>query len=102
VASVWYEHRFRLDASDRDARVGLFLGGFDDTARIWLNGREIGASGRQYSRPALFDLGEALDRSGENRLVIEISREDSVNELGIGGLIRPSFLFAGPIEIEAG
>ncbi|WP_114952870.1 DUF4838 domain-containing protein [Sphingosinicella terrae] len=101
VAAVWYEHRFRLDGLARgDAPVGLFLGGFDDQARVWLNGREIGDSGRQFSRPAIFDLAPAIRRGGENRLVIEISREDSVNEIGIGGLIRPSFLFVGSIEAD--
>jgi hypothetical protein len=99
VAAVWYEHRFRLDfEADGEIPIGLFLGSFDDRARVWLNGREIGESGRQFSRPAMFDLSPAIDRSGDNLLVIEVSRTDSINEIGIGGLIRPSFLFAGPIE----
>ncbi|WP_129793628.1 DUF4838 domain-containing protein [Sphingosinicella sp. CPCC 101087] len=102
VASVWYEHSFRLDDVAPGEPIGLFLGGFDDAARVWLNGIPVGASGRQFSRPARFDLSETIDREGENRLVVEISREDSVNEIGIGGLIRPSFLFSGPVEIEAG
>ena len=93
VASVWYEHRFRLPAGHGDSPIGLFLGGFDDSARVWLNGATIGSSGRRFSRPAHFDLSNAVLPERENLLVIEISRRDSINEIGIGGLLRPSFLF---------
>jgi len=95
--SVWYEHRFRLAEAARGRSIGLFLGGFDDEARVWLNGVDIGTSGRRFSRPGEFDLSNAIQPMGENRLVIEIVRNVPINELGVGGLFRPSFLYSGPV-----
>jgi hypothetical protein len=96
VESVWYQHRFRLPPEARGHSIGLFLGGFDDEARVWLNGQEIGGTGRRFSRPAEFNLTDAVDQGGDNLLAIEIVRNVPINELGIGGLFRPSFLFTGP------
>ena len=94
--SVWYQHRFRLPEEAGGKPIGLFLGGFDDEARVWLNGKEIGTSGRQFSRPAEFDLIAAIEKDGDNLLAIEIVRNVALNELGVGGLFRPSFLYTGP------
>ena len=96
VDSVWYQHSFRLPQEARGKPVGLFLGGFDDEARVWMNGEEIGTSGRKFSRPAEFDLTAAIDQEGDNLLAIEIVRNVALNELGVGGLFRPSFLYTGP------
>lgn len=99
--SVWYQHRFRLPAAAAGKPLGLFLGGFDDEARVWLNGRPIGSSGRHFSRPAEFDLSDAVDPSGDNLLAIRIVRNATINEIGVGGLFRPSFLFSGPTALSA-
>ncbi len=91
--TVWYRHRFTLTADEAEgAPLGLFLGGFDDRATVWLNGELVGDSGRGFSVPAMFDLPRV--RAGENVLAIRIVREHSINEIGIGGLIRQSFLFS--------
>lgn len=89
--TVWYRHRFTV-AADEAQGLNLFLGGFDDRATVWLNGRLVGDSGRRFSAPAIFELPEA--KPGENLLVIRIVRENANNEIGIGGLIRQSFLFS--------
>ena len=73
----------------------LFLGSFNDEATVWVNGQRIGSSGRQFSKPVVFDLTPAL-QPGENTIAIRIVRNQSLNELGVGGLFRPSFLFTGP------
>jgi hypothetical protein len=89
--AVWYRHRFTASPG---RPVYLFLGGFNDEATVFVNGRRIGSSGRQYSRPAVFDLTAAL-RPGENAILVRIVRNQSLNEIGVGGLFRPSFLFTG-------
>lgn len=93
--AVWYRHRFKLPESLKGKPIGLFLGGFDDEARVWLNGRYIGSSGQVFSKPALFDLTEEAGFGKDNLLAIQVVK-GTVNELGTGGLIRPSFLFTGP------
>lgn len=91
---VWYRHRFTLTAREAARPLYLFLGGFDDRAVVWLNGKPVGDSGRRFSAPAIFDLSGA--GAGENLLTIKIVRDNAINEIGIGGLIRPGFLFTGP------
>ncbi|HYE17426.1 MAG TPA: DUF4838 domain-containing protein [Tepidisphaeraceae bacterium] len=94
--AVWYRDRFTLPPTAKGQPVGLLLGGFDDEARVWLNGQPIGTSGRRFSKAAAFDLTESVKYDVENTLVIQVVRNSAANELGTGGLIRPSFVFAGP------
>jgi hypothetical protein len=93
--AVWYHYRFDSPQLQANQDIGLFLGGFDDEARVWLNGVPIGASKIGFSKPAEYDLSSALKKN-DNLLAIEIVRNSKANELGTGGIIRPSFLFAGP------
>jgi hypothetical protein len=94
--STWYRHRFQLPDALRGRPLALFLGSFDDEATVWLNGRLVGSSGRRFSRPAIFDLTDSVVHERDNHLAIHIERVNSINELGVGGLFRPSFLFTGP------
>jgi len=94
--AVWYRHHFKLTPAEKGKPIGLFLGGFEDEARVWINGRLIGTSGQQFSAPAAFDLTEGVNYTGDNVLAIEVVRNSFANEIGLGGLLRPSFLFTGP------
>ncbi len=95
--AVWYRWRFTTDRNlPAGEGLGLFLGGFDDEARVWLNGKFIGSSGRSFSHPAMYDLSDACQK-GENVLTVAVVRNSLLNELGTGGLFRPSFLFSGPV-----
>ncbi|MFV0415853.1 MAG: sugar-binding domain-containing protein, partial [Chthoniobacterales bacterium] len=98
--AVWYRTRIDLPALDSGQGMGLFLGGFDDRAEVWLNGKYVGDSGRKFSRPAVFDLTEFVS-TDKNLLVIKISRLSNINEALTGGLLRPVFVFSGP-RIESG
>ena len=93
--AVWYRHHFRLPPAARGKKIGLFLGGFDDQAKVWINGRLVGESDADFSAPARFDLTPALDPDGDNVLAIHITRAGGINEIGVGGLLRPSFLYEG-------
>src|SRR5690606_28391397 len=94
--AVWYRVKFTLPKNAANDGVGLYLGGFDDEAHIWLNDKPLGNSGRKFSRPAVFDLTDAVKRDGENVLAIKIVRISNLNENLTGGLMRPSFVFTGP------
>ena len=100
--AVWYRDHFTLPADAKDQPIGLFIGGVEDEARVWINGVEVGTSGRGFSLPFVFDLTEGVNYAGENVLAIQVVRNSKANEIGLGGLIRPSFLFAGPqLETKA-
>ncbi|HYG26430.1 MAG TPA: DUF4838 domain-containing protein [Caulobacteraceae bacterium] len=87
--TVWY--RYRFTTSQRP--LYLFLGSFNDEATVFVNGRNLGSSGRLFSQPEIVDMTPAL-KEGENELLVRIVRNQSLNELGVGGLFRPSFLFS--------
>jgi hypothetical protein len=94
--AVWYRVRFALPADARGKPVGLFIGSVEDEARVWINGRPVGTSGRGFSKPALFDLTEGVRYEGDNLLAIQVIRNSKANEIGLGGILRPSFIFTGP------
>ena len=94
--AVWYRFHFTLPDDVGDDAIGLFLGGFEDEAQVWINGELIGTSGQRFSHPAVFDLTDRIDRDGENLLAVRVIRNSKANEIGLGGLLRPSFIFTGP------
>jgi hypothetical protein len=94
--AVWYRVKFALPKEAAKQPIGLVLGGFDDEARVWLNGKALGSSGRKFSRPAVFDLTDAVKYDDENVLAIQIVRNSNLNENLTGGLMFPSFIFSGP------
>jgi len=93
--AVWYRHRFTLPAELEKQPAGLFVGGVEDEVRVWINGKLVGTSGRQFSIPAEFDLTDNM-KAGENLLAMQVIRNSAANEIGLGGIIRPCYLFTGP------
>ena len=96
VGAVWYRWRFTLPADLKGQPVGLFAGGFEDEMRVWINGQLVGTSGRRFSNPAEFDLTDGLKPGAENVLALQVIRNSAANEIGLGGILRPCYLFTGP------
>ncbi len=96
TGSVWYRIRFDVPADLKGKGIGLLLGAFEDEARIWVNGAYVGSSGIKFPQPAALDLTDAIIYGKKNLLAIEIRRNSMANELLMGGIIRPSFIFSGP------
>jgi hypothetical protein len=94
--AVWYRVRFKLPSEAKGKPIGLFIGGVEDEARIWINGQVVGTSGQRFSNPAAFDLTEGIRHGQENLLAIQVIRNSAANEIGVGGILRPSFIFTGP------
>lgn len=96
--SVWYRFHFDLPKEGLKEGLGLFLGGYDDCADVWLNGKYIGTSGpaRKFCKPVAFDITDAARPGAQNVLAIRIRRLLNLNELFTGGLFRPSYIFTGP------
>lgn len=94
--AVWYRHAFAVPPDARGKPIGLFIGGVEDEVRVWINGQPVGTSGVHFSSPAVFDLTEHLKTDGLNLLAMEVIRNSNANEIGLGGILRPSFLFTGP------
>lgn len=94
--AAWYRIRFDMPEEVPEEGIGLFLGGFEDTAYVWCNGEYIGDSGRRFLRPAPFDLTDHIRLGEENLIAVQIVQRMWCNELWLGGLMYPSFIFAGP------
>ena len=91
VDSVWY--RVRLPELP-EGPTGFLLGGCNSIARVYVNGEYVG-EGRGFTKPMAFDLTDFLKSGDGNLLAIQVQRSGS-SELGVGGIIYPSFLFTGP------
>ncbi|MGI9364125.1 MAG: DUF4838 domain-containing protein [Rhizobiaceae bacterium] len=94
--AIWYRWKFDVPEEAKGEPIGLFVGGVEDTVRVWMNGQYIGSSGRAFSKPILFDLTSSVTGDSQNLLAMQVIRVGKANELGLGGVIRPSFLFTGP------
>jgi hypothetical protein len=91
---IWYRHDFELPAASRDFKVlNLWLGGVDDIAHVWLNGKDLGTKSTGNFGPATFDLSAAINRTGSNTLVLSVDNS-GITELGTGGLVRPALIYA--------
>lgn len=91
LGSVWY--RVRIPAI-REENVGLLIGGADSVVRVYANGTYVGM-GQGFAKPFAFDLTGLVHADRENFLAIQVEHPSN-SELGTGGIVYPSFLFAGP------
>lgn len=111
--AVWYRIRFHLETepagwwrrvfrrepaaagTDEEQGIGLFIGAAEDEVHVWFNGEYLG-SGHGFPRPFVFDLTDHARPGEENLIALQVIRRSMVNEVWLGGLIYPSFVFAGP------
>jgi len=93
--AVWYRDRFKLGRNAKGKPIGLFIGAVEDEVHVWCNGKYVG-KGRGFIAPFQFDLTDFVKREGENTIALQIIRNSYLNEIGMGGLLYPSFVFAGP------
>lgn len=104
----WYRTTVAVDAKFHGRRIGLWLGGVDDQARAWVNGKELPlqeigkdkAGNTLYAkgaapigRPWEFIATDAVEFGKSNVVVIRVTNFAS-NELGTGGLTAPAMLWA--------
>ena len=97
AGELWYRVHIATPKAtlDENEGVGLFLGGFDGTATVYVNGTKAGSTSG-FAKPAAFDLTGRLAAAGkENLIAICIARRQNAEAM-TGGLLYPCFLFAGP------
>ncbi len=96
-SAIWYRGRVVLPkiVLGQDEGVGLFLGGFDNFATVYVNGVAAGTA-KGFLKPAVMDVTDLVDRNEkENSVIIRVERQGNP-EAGTGGLMYPSFFFIGP------
>jgi hypothetical protein len=77
----------------QDKRVFLWVGGIDEKAKVWVNGREIGISHRSALLPFELDATPAIRAGTRNVVAVRVLNE-RVNELGTGGITGPVMFYA--------
>jgi hypothetical protein len=91
---VWYRHAFELPEAGRQAKaLKLWFGGTDDGVHVYLNGKDLGAQAPGNFGPSEFDITAAVNRAGQNVLVVAVDNS-GITELGTGGMVRPALVFA--------
>lgn len=69
-APWWYKNEFMVSEEDADHYVLTFTN-VDYYCKVWLNGIYLGEH-EGYSIPFSFDLDEAINRKGSNRLIVKV------------------------------
>jgi|GEM_PF-266997 len=101
--SVVYRTRMTLPEIPKDRATYLWLGSFDGSVKVFVNGQHVkhkGPDGKLadeatgYCQPFSFDIS-AVAKPGANSIAIHATRKD-FNELGTGGLLAPIMVYAEP------
>ena len=94
---AWYRTTFQVPARFKGRRVVLFIGGLNNKAWIWLNGRIAGTQPyheywQRWRYPHQLDVTPHVEFGKENQIAIRV-----MNDQNFGGIFRRCFLYA-PVE----
>jgi hypothetical protein len=93
--AAWYRTEAEVPALSGGRKAYLWLGGVDEEAKAWINGRElpvVAEGTAPIGRPWEFDATEAL-APGRNTVVVKVVNL-RLNELGTGGITGPAMLWS--------
>jgi hypothetical protein len=68
---LWYRRTFRITGDWAEKRVLLNFGGVDWDSTVWVNGKKAGSHQGGYDA-FNFDITEALQRDGENEILVSV------------------------------
>ena len=94
---AWYRTPAPVPAQYAGREIRLWLGGIDDTASAWINGKKLDVLNEGWppcGRPWEFDATKAIRPGEQNVIVVKVSNR-KVDELGTGGITGPAMLWAG-------
>ncbi|MEW6749781.1 MAG: sugar-binding domain-containing protein [Candidatus Latescibacterota bacterium] len=76
----WYRAQIEVDAPHDDRPVLMAFGGVDLDGYVYINGKFVGEH-HVWDQPFILDISEAVDRHGQNAVVIYV-----YDGLGMGGI----------------
>lgn len=89
----WYRQTVKIGKEWQGQRVFLWFGGVDETARVWVNGTEVGISADAAFAPFEFDATAAL-RPGQDNQVVVCVANNRTDEIGTGGIMAPVMFYS--------
>ncbi len=97
---AWYRQTVRIPERFRGRRVVLWVGGVDEKAKVWVNGKLLGESPKGCFRPFELDATDAV-RPGQLNTVVLCVTNVVLNEVGTGGITGPVFFYSPPATATA-
>lgn len=74
VGSAWYETDFRIDKGWAGQRIHLRFGSVNYTAKVWLNGKQVGGHVGGHL-PFALDVTDAVNLEGDNVLTVLVENK---------------------------
>lgn len=96
---AWYRQSLEVPPDAAGKRIFVWCGGVDEKAKFWVNGIPVGVSHGAAFYPFELDATAAV-RAGANDVVVCVVN-DTVHELGTGGIVAPVFLYSPAAGMEA-
>ena len=93
---AWYRTSVEVPARYRGRETRLWLGGIDDQAKAWINGKELPLLARGKAptgTPWEFDATGVVEPGKSNVIVVKVSNRE-IDEYGTGGITGPAMLWA--------
>lgn len=95
--SIWYRTKITVPKKYEGRLLRLWMGGVDDTPRVWVDGKEmtdvLGRGAAPIGRPWEFNATGILIPGKEQVIVVKVS-DNAVNELGTIGITGPVMVWA--------
>jgi hypothetical protein len=89
---AWYRQTVEIPTDYEGKRIFLWVGGIDELAKVWVNGKTLGVSPKGSFTPFELDATEAVIPGCTNTVVICVSNM-TLNEVGTGGITGPVMFY---------
>jgi hypothetical protein len=90
---AWYRQTVQIPASFKGRKVFLWIGGVDEKATVWINGKPVGNTAKGTFKASDMDATAAIDFGGAN-LVTILLQNLAIQEIGCGGITGPVMFYA--------
>jgi len=97
---AWYRQAVKIPKRFAGKRLFLWFGGVDEKAKVWVNGKLVGISHEAAMLPFEFDATDAMI-PGEKNTVAVLIKNETLDELGTGGILSPVMFYAPVAGKEA-
>lgn len=96
---AWYRQTVQVPESFKGRKVFLWIGGVDEKATVWINGKPVGNTAKGTFKACDLDATAALNFGGANMVAI-LLQNMAIQEIGCGGITGPVMFYA-PADPEA-
>lgn len=92
---AWYRISFRAPLRNKQMKVELYLGGVDESCRVWVNGKKAGEfiynqelQPNGWNMPRILNITDLVNFSKVNQIAVQVE-----DKSGKGGIWKGAFIF---------